>query len=199
MEIFRSKGLGILYLYDPIDEFVMSSLRTYKEFEFKSVDQADMSKIEKFENVEEKKETAEKLSKEDELHFNSLLSKIKEILGDRVTEVKVSSRLTGSPACLINPDNTMSATMQKIMHIVNKDTSIPQKAMEINPDHKLVRNLLKVFKANTTDPYITKVVEQLYDSSLLLEGYLNDPHSLVKNINSMLEESSDWYISSKNL
>ena len=199
LEIFKKKGLGVLYLYDPIDEFVMSSLRTYKEYEFKSVDQLDLEKLEKYKDETESKNTAEELTKDDELHFSSLLSRIKEILGDKVTDVKASARLTDSPACLINPDDSMSSTMQKIMSLANKDTAIPKRAMEINKDHKLVRNLLKVFKSDTNDPYITKVVEQLYDSSLLLEGYLNDPHHLVKNINNILEESSDWYVSNKKL
>lgn len=199
LEIYKKKGLGVLYLYDPIDEFVMSSIRKYKDYEFKSVDQADLDKINKFEDASEKKESVEELSKDDQLHFSGLLSKIKEILGDKITDVKVSERLTESPACLINPDDSMSSTMQKIMHIVNKDTAVPKRVMEINRNHKLFRNLLRVYKSDSLDPYISKVVEQLYDSSLLLEGYLNDPHALVKNINSMLEDSSDWYVSNKKL
>lgn len=197
LEIFKSKGIGLLYLYDPVDEFVMSSLRNFNDYEFKSVDQVDLKKLEEFETVTEKKNDFEDLSKDDELHLSSLLTKIKEILGDKVTEVIASTRLTDSPACLINPDDSMSSTMQKIMNISNKDNTIPKRAMEINKDHKLIRNLLLVFKDDTQDTYIQKVVEQLYDSSLLLEGYLNDPHSLVQSINSMLEDSSDWYLSSK--
>ena len=71
--------------------------------------------------------------------------------------------------------------------------------MEVNKDHKLIRNLLKVFKANDKDEYITNVVEQLYESSLLLEGFLYDPHKLVNRVNSLLENSSDWYTSVKNI
>ncbi|MBU1100975.1 MAG: molecular chaperone HtpG [Bacteroidetes bacterium] len=197
LEIFKSKGIGLLYLYDPVDEFVMSSLRNFNDYEFKSVDQVDLKKLEEFETVTEKKNIVDDLSKDDELHLSSLLSNIKEILGDKVTEVRASTRLTDSPACLINPDDSMSSTMQKIMNLSNKDNSIPKRAMEINKDHKLIRNLLHVFKSDTQDPFIKKVVDQLYDSSLLLEGYLNDPHSLVQNINSMLEESSGWYVSLK--
>ena len=76
---------------------------------------------------------------------------------------------------------------------------MPQKMMEINQDHKLIRNLLKVFKADSNDKYITEVTEQLYDTSLLLEGYLTDPHKLVNRVNAMLEESSDWYTEVKKL
>lgn len=198
LEIFKLKGLEVLYLYEPADEFVISSIMKYKDYEFKSVDQAELKKINKFENVEVKKET-EKLDSDDELHFSSLLSRIKDILGDKVKEVRVSERLKDSPACLVNPDNTMSASMQKIMHIMNKDTSVPQKIMEINKDHKLIRNLLRVFKADRNDPYIESVAEQMYESALLLEGYLTDPHKLVNRINNLLNDSSDWYTEIKKL
>jgi molecular chaperone HtpG len=199
IEIFRRKGIEVLYLFEPVDEFVMSSLGKYKDFDLLSVDRADLDKVDKFEDVEKKKEKTEELSNDDSLQFTSLLSRMKEILGDKVTEVNESKRLQDSPACLVNTDNTMSSSMQKIMNIVNKTDSIPQKIMEINKDHKLIRNLLKVFKSNSNDKYITEVTEQLYESSLLLEGYLHDPHKLVNRINVMMEEASDWYVKDKSL
>ena len=63
----------------------------------------------------------------------------------------------------------------------------------------LIRNLVKVFKANPKDDYINNVTEQLYESSLLLEGYLTDPHILVERINSLLSQSSEWYTKVKNI
>lgn len=199
MEIFRKKGIEVLFLYDPADEFVISSLGTYKEYEFKSVEQADLKKLEEFEDVEKSEDKNEKLSDDESKLLDNLLTKIKEILGDKITEVKISQRLDKSPACLVNPDDSMSSSMQKIMQIMNKDASVPKKSMEINKDHKLIRNLIKVYKANNDDNYITEVVEQLYDTSLLLEGYLADPHKLVGRINAMLEESSNWYTQVKNI
>ena len=115
LEIFKAKGLEVLYLYDPVDEFVVTSIRKHKEFEFKSVDGAELKELDKLEDVEKKEDSAEILTKEDEKHFDSLLSRMKDILGDKVTEVKESTRLKGSPSCLINPDDTMSSTMQKIL------------------------------------------------------------------------------------
>ncbi|OGU35033.1 MAG: molecular chaperone HtpG [Ignavibacteria bacterium GWB2_35_6b] len=199
LEIFKSKGLEVLYLMDPIDEFALSSVMKYKDYELKSVDQVDLSTLDKFETVEDKNEKKEELTKDDKKHLDSLFAKMKEILGDKVTEVKISKRLKGSPACLVNPNTGMSASMQKIMNIVNKDNSIPAHILEINEEHKLIRNLLKVFKQNSNDEYIKNVTEQLYESSLLMEGYLADPHKLVNRINQMLAESSDWYTSIKKL
>ncbi|MBK7980024.1 MAG: molecular chaperone HtpG [Ignavibacteriae bacterium] len=200
LEIFKTKGIEVLYLYDPMDEFVMDSLRKYKDFDLKSTEQADVKKLNKFENVEEnKKDKVDELSKDDKKHFSSLLKKMKDILGDRVKDVTESDRLSGSPIVLVNPEGGMTSTMQKLMNITGKTSTVPQKVMEVNKDHKLIRNLLKVFKANDNDVYITTVVEQLYESSLLLEGFLYDPHKLVNRVNELLENSSDWYADYKKL
>lgn len=200
LEIFKSKGIEVLFLYDPMDEFVMEALRKYKDFDIKSAEQADIKKLGKLEDVEtEKKEKAEELSKDDKKQFSSLMKRMKDILGDRVTDVKESDRLKGSPIVLVNPDDGMTSTMQKIMNITGKMSTVPPKIMEVNKDHKLIRNLIKVFKQNDKDEYLTTVVEQLYESSLLLEGFLYDPHKLVNRVNALLENSSEWYTDVKNL
>ncbi len=194
LEIFKDKGLEVLYLYDPLDEFVLSSIRKFKDYDFKSVDTVELKNLDKYKEIEEKKEKFEELSKDDAKHFDSLLKRIKEILGDRVKEVKESKRLSGSPAVLVNADDAMSSQMQKILRMSNKEMSAPQpKVFEVNRNHKLIRNLLKVFKANSKDEYITNVAEELFESALLIEGDLTDPHKLVSRLNKMMEQSSDWY------
>lgn len=198
LEIFSKKGIEVLFLLDPIDEFVLSSLRKYKDYEFKSVEQADLSKIEKLEDKIEKTQV-ESLQKEDELHFKSLLKKMKEIIGDKVVDVVESKRLNDSPACIVSADSAMSSSMQKILGLMNKDASIPKHILEINKNHRLIRNLIKVFKNNSHDTFIKEITEQLYDSSLLLEGYLTDTHKLVSKVNSLMEESSELYITNKKL
>lgn len=195
LEIFKSKGLEVLYLYDPVDEFVVTSIRKYKDFDFKSVDAANLKDIEKLEDVVKDEEPKEKLSKEDDKAFGRLMLKMKEILGDRVTEVHESKRLKGSPATLINPDDSMSSTMQKILKMSNQGLAMPaqKRLMEINKDHKLIINLVSVFKKNENDQFIVDTTEQLYESALLLEGSLDDPHKLVNRLNKMLTEASDLY------
>ena len=198
LEIFNRKGLEVLFLLDPVDEFVLSSLRKYKDFEFKSVEQADLSKIEKFEDKIEKPKT-ESLQKDDELHFKSLLQKMKEIIGDKVSDVVESKRLNDSPACIVSADPMMSSSMQKILGMMNKEIAIPKHIFEINKNHKLIRNLIKVFKNNSNDTFIRDITEQLYESSLLLEGYLNDTHKLVSKMNSLMEETSELYVINKRI
>lgn len=192
-EFFKRKGVEVLYFYDPLDEFVVSSLRKYKDYDFKSVEGADLGKLEKFDDVVKEDSKVETLSKEDSKAFEKLLAKVKELLGDRVVEVKESKRLIGSPSCLVNPDDSMSSSMQKILRMTNKDTSVQKKIFEVNKDHKIVRNLIRIFKSNPEDNYITNTVEQLFESAMLLDGSLTDPHNLVNRLNKMLEETSDMY------
>ena len=80
-----------------------------------------------------------------------------------------------------------------MMQMITKDTSIPKKVFEVNQDHPLIRNLFRIFKSDADDAYLTQSVEQLYESSLLLDGYLSDPHEMVGRINELLEKSSGWY------
>ncbi len=197
VEIFRRKGLEVFYLYDPIDEFVMTGFGKYQDFELVSVEQADLSKIEELPDSVEEQPLAEPLSESDEAVFIKLIEKIKEILDDRVTEVRTSRRLKESASCLVNPDNYMTSHMQKILHTMNKDHSVPKKIFEINKDHQLTRNLLRIYKADPADAFIHSVVEQLFESALLLEGYLNDPHLLVNRIQDVLLQSSNWHPANK--
>ncbi len=192
-EMFKTKQLEVLFLFDPIDEFVMDSVREYQEHRLVSLDQVDPKSLEKFDSSSGNEEKLPEISREEEKLLDKLLKRIKEILGDKVTEVRISNRLTDSPSCLVNPADGMTSQMQKIMQIVSKDASVPKKIFEINKDHKLIRNLIKIYSANSKDEYIDQVVEQLYESSLLLEGYLTDPHTLVNRIKSLLEKSSDWH------
>ncbi|MFA3781788.1 molecular chaperone HtpG [Melioribacteraceae bacterium 4301-Me] len=193
LELFKDKGLEVLYLYDPVDEIIVTSLRKYKDYEFKSVESVEPAKLEKFESQTDK-EKIEELSGDDKMHFSSLLTKMKKILGDKVEDVKQSYRLTTSASCLVSKDGGLSSTMNKILRMTNKEFNPQKKIMEVNPNHKLIRNLLKLFKNNSDDKFIADVTEQLYESALLLEGNLDDPHKLVTRLNKMLEQASEWYL-----
>jgi molecular chaperone HtpG len=198
LDIFRAKGIEVLYLFEPLDEFALEGLREYKEFNFQSVELADAKELEQYENQEEEKEAAPLTSK-DEQAFPKLLARIKEILGDRITYVKESSRLKESPCCLVSPDGQLTSSMHRVMQIAGQDTSIPVKVLEVNKDHELVRNLIKIYRANGNDEYLVTAVEQLFESALLLDGYLSDPHALVERMQKVLHQSSGWYVAVKDI
>jgi molecular chaperone HtpG len=189
LEIFRSKGLEVLYLYEPVDEFIMDSIGTFKELPLKSAELADAAELDPFEGTAETPKAPE-LTPEESGSLDDFLAAVKALLGDRVTDVRVSTRLTQSPSCLVSPDDKVTSSMQKIMRLVSKDTSVPKKALELNRDHTLIRNLLAIYRRDAADPFIGKAVEQLYDSALLLDGYLSDPHQMVARINDLLADAS---------
>ena len=80
---------------------------------------------------------------------------------------------------------------------MNKDASVPKKVFELNKDHQLVRNLLTIYKEDPKAAFIDETIEQLYESALLLEGYLTDPHKLVNRIQDILLKSSEWHPAKK--
>ncbi len=192
LEIFRSKDLEVLYLYEPIDEFVMEALREFDGFSLVAAEYADLEKLDKFESAQ-KEDQPEPLSEDQEKDMAALAAKMKEILGTEVADVIISERLSNSPCRLINPDGHMTSSMEKIMKAMNKDNSIPTKTMEINADHPLLRSMLEIFKVNADDDFIALSSRQLLESALLLEGYLNDPHALVGRIQSLLTKAGGWY------
>ncbi len=197
-EIFRRKGLEVLYLYEPIDEFVLETLGTYKEKQLVAAEHVKPEDLDKFADVDEAEtKQSPELSDADRSTLDAMIARVKEILGERVVDVRLSARLTTSPAVLVSPDGSISSHMQKIMRTLHKETEPPKKAMELNPDHPLLRNLLAVYKKDPQDAYLVTAVEQLFESSLLLDGYLADPHAMVERINSLLEKSSGWYLEVK--
>ncbi|SCM72305.1 molecular chaperone HtpG [Desulfovibrio sp. 86] len=194
MERFRQKGIEVLYLYEPIDEFVMDGLGRYKEWEFKSVEAASDDALKDFADKEEPaREAVSPLSDEDSTSFESLLARMKEVLGDKVTDVRVSHRLADSPAVLVSPDGGMSSSMEKLLKVMQKDDSLPVKVLEVNRDHPLLRNMLRMFKADRDDKTLAEMTQGLFDASLLLDGYLKDPQALAARTNKLLEEAAAWY------
>lgn len=199
MEIFRKKGIEVLFLYEPIDEFAIEGLGNYKDWDFRSVESAKPDDLAKFEDKEKTDEPAQPLSEEDTASFDGLLAKMKEILGEKVTEVRVSHRLADSPAVLVAPDGGLSSTMEKMLKVMQKDDSLPVKVLEINRDNPLLRSMLQIYKANPDDKILAEMTQSLFDSCLLLDGYLKDPQTMAQRINELLTEAARWYTEVKKI
>ena len=199
LEVFRRKGLEVLYLLEPIDEFVMEGMGKYKEWDFKAVEHAGDEALKDFADEGAESPKAAPLAEEELSSFDHLLARMQEILGDKVKEVRVSHRLADSPACLVAPDGGMTSSMEKLMRVMNKDDSIPQKVLEVNRDHPMLRSLLRIHKADAHDPLLTEMVQGLFDTSLLLDGYLKDPHALAARTNKLMEQAGAWYAELKKM
>lgn len=192
MELFRKKGLEVFFLYENIDEFVMEGLGKYKDWSFRSVESVSASELASLEDKEKSEETPP-LTEEEAKDFAGLLARMKEILGAKVAEVKTSERLADSPAVLVSQDGSMTSSMEKLIKVMQKDDSLPVKILEINKDNPLIRNLLSIYRVDHESAILSEMTETLFNSCLLLDGYLSDPQALARQTGKLLAQASGWY------
>ena len=173
-EGLAAKGYEVLFLLDPWDEFVMEHLHEFDGKKLIAAEKADIAL--------EKPET-----KLDADATRLLCNFIKETLGDKVDEVRVSERLVGSPAVVVESDKTMTSSMRRILKNLNRGGENPFKQnLEINPAHPMMAGLETT---RATNPDLAKqVAEQIYDNALISAGLLEDPNAMLKRINSLLEQ-----------
>jgi molecular chaperone HtpG len=182
LEIFKKKGIEVLLMTDRVDEWLMSHLSEYREKTFQSVTkgQLDLGEL----DAEKDKEEQEKAQEE----HKTLLERIKETLGERIKEVRVSSRLVDSPACLVVDDYDMSQNLARVLKQLGQDAPMPTPIMEINTDHPLISRLEK----EQDDEHFSALAHLLFDQSLLAEGgQLEDPAGFVHRLNRLMLDMSE--------
>lgn len=192
MDRFRKKGIEVLFFYEALDEFVMDGQGKYKEWEIKSIEKAEDKELEAFADKEDDKPKAAPLSEEDEKSFSDLLAKMKELLDGKVKDVIVSSKLADSPAVLSSEDG-MTSAMDKFMRHMGKDNTIPVKTLEVNREHPLLRSMLRIYKADANDAILGNLINGLFDSAQLMDGFIRDPQELSSRNSKLLEQSAAWY------
>jgi molecular chaperone HtpG len=177
LEVFRKKGIEVLLMHDRVDEWMMSYLHEFDEKSFQSVAKGDLE-LGGLEDQDEK----QALEKDaDEL--KSLTDRINEILTDKVKEVRVTHRLTESPACLVVEEDDMAINLQKMLKAAGQAVPMSKPILEINPQHPLVVNI----KAEDNDDQFSDWANVLFDQALLSEGgQLDDPAAFVKRMNTLL-------------
>jgi len=165
LEIFRSKGYDVLYMTDPIDEFVVMGMMKYGEKTLKAVGKGEID----FDTEEEKKvkkEKEEKAKKE----FSSLLEYVQRKLDENIKEVRFSKRLTDSACCLVGDAYDQSPYMERIMKSMNQDMPKTKRILELNPDHPIVSSMKKLYEIDPESGKLGEFSELLYDQALLAEG-----------------------------
>jgi molecular chaperone HtpG len=177
LDYFHSQGTEVLLLTEPMDSFMLMGLRKYKDYELKNVAQAEIDATEK----QKEQADAEKIPDAD---FNSLMERFKQILGDRVTDVRASNRLSQSVARLVDPDGTLNPELQRVYKYLGKEYEIPKKVLELNAAHNILKGLLKLESGSDLQ---TVIIEQIYDSALLVEGLHPDPSSIASRIQQIIE------------
>jgi len=186
LEEAKRRNVEVLFMVDPIDEYVMQQVKDYEDKKFVCLTKEGV----KFEDSEEEKKRKE----EEKASFEKLCKAMKEILGDKVEKVLLTERLSTSPCILITSEFGWSAHMEQIMrNQALRDSSmssymVSKKTMEINPNHGIVRELRKRVDADQNDKTIKDLVYLLFDTSLLTSGFqLEDPTTYAERIHRMIK------------
>ena len=179
LEVFRKKGIEVLLLHDRVDEWVVGHLHEFDGKPLQSVAKGDLD-LGKLEDEAEKKEQEKEAGE-----HKDLLEKIKQALGDRVKEVRVTMRLTDSPACLVADQHDLGANLERLLKAAGQKVPASKPILEINPRHPLLQRLK--YEADTQR--FGDWSHVLFDQALLSEGgQLEDPAGFVKRLNQLMLE-----------
>jgi molecular chaperone HtpG len=177
LEVFRKRGIEVLLLSDRVDEWLVANLPEHEGRQLASVAKGELD-LSKLQTEEEKKEE-QKLAGE----HRALVARLKDALGDRVKDVRVSSRLTQSPSCLVADEHDVGGNLARILKAAGQKTPLAKPILEINPAHPVVKRLEEE-KLRFAD-----WGHLLFDQALLAEGgQLEDPAGFVRRMNELMLE-----------
>ena len=178
LEAFRAKGYEVLLLADPVDEVWVDTVPEFKGKRFQSVGRGDAG----IGTFEERKE-AEKELKEREGELKPLMEALTKALGEQVKEVRLSARLTESPACLVADANAPSPQLEAMLRAMGQEVPAMPRILEINPGNAVVERLRTIAADNADDPRLAEGAELLFGQAVLAEGgQLPDPAAFSKRL-----------------
>ena len=176
LEMYAEKGIEVLILDDEIDEIIIPSIPKYDEKDLKSVNRSGAA--------DELDDKNQEKQKDKEKTLKPTIKKIKDFLGEKVKDVKISNRLSGSPSCIVADENDPTAQMQEIMRSMGQmDMPDIKPILEINPDHEIVKKLATMRKGKSFE----NAALLLFEQAIIQEGgKLKDPSGFVKRLNEVL-------------
>ncbi|MCX6139089.1 MAG: molecular chaperone HtpG [Ignavibacteriales bacterium] len=182
LEIFREKKWNVLLMTDPIDEFILPSLSEYKGKQLKAADKGEFN------------EPPDESAKRPELQkkMQPLFDALKKYVAD-LKDIRISTRLKESAACLVSEEGGVGANMERILQKLGQadGTTIGQRILELNPEHPVVLSLYSIFEKDSSDPRIEQFGRLLYDQALIAEGSkLPDPLGFAKRMNDLLVKNA---------
>ncbi len=185
IEAFRARNIEVLYLLDPIDDFVMTALGEFDGKKLVSADAADISLP-----GQPPEPTAEKTLSGDTL--SNLAAWMREVLGDRVADVRTTDRTTNRPAIIVNPDEYMTTTMRKVLRASGRDVGPEMpRILEINPAHSLITRLSALRDGTADKGFLMLCVEELFDGALVEAGLLEHPGTMVSRMHDIMGRALD--------
>jgi len=183
LDYFQTHCYEVLTLTDPIDSFLLLGLRDYKEYPLQNVTDSDLVLPEETSEREEGEEPSSPLPDE---QIQTLVDTFKEILADKVSDVRTTDRLTNSVARLVDTKGSLGQEMQRVYRMMDKEYQIPKKILEINPDHPILKQVVLLGNDNSLTGL---VVEQIFESTLLIEGLHPDPAAMIPRIQQLMESA----------
>jgi molecular chaperone HtpG len=175
LDYFQAQGTEVLLLTEPMDSFMLMGLRKYKDHELKNVAQAEIT---------EKPRETQGQEPIPEADFGKLIERFKQVLGERVADVRASNRLSQSVARLADVDDALNPELQRVYKYLGKEYEVSKKILELNPSHTILKKLLEMDPASELQGLI---LEQIYDSALLVEGLHPDPSSMAPRVQQIIE------------
>lgn len=181
LEALQERGLEALLFVDMMDGFMLSGLREYEGHKLHNADDPNI--------------TLPGEARPNEVHvsdeqFAQLVTAFKEQLGERITAVRASNVLRSSPARLVSPDDAPNREMERIQRILERDFKVPARTIELNRGNALIADLARRLERQPDDPLAATLIEQIYDSALLLEGLHPNPASMVERIQKLMEAAA---------
>ena len=183
LEIFRKKGIEVLLMHERVDEWMMAHLNEFDGKSFQNVAKGELD----LEGLGEKDEEAAKEKEQTEDELKDLVERVKTSLGDKVKDVRLTDRLTDSPACLVVDEHAMSVHLERLLRDAGQEVPGSKPVLELNPEHALIARLDSEGAGERFDDWSLI----LFDQAFLAEGgQLEDPAAFVKRLNGLLMELS---------
>ncbi len=185
LEVFREKGIEVLVLYDRIDEWLMSHLTEFEGKQFNSVARGSLDDLAFAKSDKDESKSVEAVKAEQETlntEFADTLQKIKTVLAEKVSDVRLTQRLTSSPACIVAQEGQMTSQMERLLRAAGQEVS-NKPILELNPKHLLVKRI----QAEKEEGFFNDLSQILLNQAILSEGgQLEDPATFVKKFNELL-------------
>ncbi len=182
LDPFKARDIEVLYMTDTVDSFMLMNLREYDGKTLQNVDDANLE----LPDLEGEDDTGTDERLEDAT-FEDIRQRFAAVLGERVIEVRESQVLTGHPVRLATPEGQLDRNVQRVYRMLERDFEVPRKILELNRRHPLIRNLAGWLADDPDAPVIDQVIEQLYESALLMDGIHPNPADMVGRIETLME------------
>jgi molecular chaperone HtpG len=184
MEVFLDSGIEVLYFLDKVDEFLTEHLREYEGRKLQSVSRGEL-------NLQHEQKPEDKEGQSEE-QYKDLLEFVRNSLGQKVRDVRLSKRLKSSPVCLVSGDTGLSLNMERLMREANQPMFRASRILEINPDHEVIKSIHCLLKKGRDETKLSGLCQLLYDQALIIENEkIEDPIKFSQTVSQLIVDSCD--------